>query len=141
MTVPIVLVDDRTLGRSGIKALLDLTPYLRVVGEADDAASTTLDGMRAGAGQTLFRPGATERSLHECADPSAHPPHHHADAPTLCEVEILRLMTGGFNNRKIAEALNNSEGTIKNHVSSILSKLGVRDRVRAVLRCLGLSYV
>src|SRR5205823_2297325 len=130
----------------------------------DDGA--LLDGMRAGArgfllkdisfdllteairrvaaGRTLFRPGLTERvvrGLHETADQPAQPPHHEADALTPREVEILRLMTGGFNNREIAEALHNSEGTIKNHVSSILSKLGVRDRVRAVLRGVSLGYV
>ena len=49
------------------------------------------------------------------------------------EVEVLGLMASGCSNREIAEALHKSEGTIKNHVSSVLSKLGVRDRTRAVL--------
>jgi DNA-binding NarL/FixJ family response regulator len=215
MMLRIVLVDDQTLVRSGIKGLLDLTPDLKVVGEADDAAGaidliarvapdlvlldirmpggsgievlhalgqrqalpptillTTfdddgalLDGMRAGAkgfllkdislehlaeairrvagGATLFRPGLTERVLRGLQAPAtpAQAPRHDADALTAREIEILRLMTGGFNNREIAEALHNSEGTIKNHVSSILSKLGVRDRVRAVLRGVSLGYV
>jgi DNA-binding NarL/FixJ family response regulator len=57
------------------------------------------------------------------------------------EVEILRLMTGGFSNREIASALNVVEGTVKNHVSNILGKLGVRDRVRAVLRAIELGCV
>ena len=46
-------------------------------------------------------------------------------------------MAAGFNNAEIGAALGPTEGTIKNHVSSILSKLDVRDRVRAVLRALG----
>ena len=50
------------------------------------------------------------------------------------EAEIIRLMTGGYSNREIAQALFLSEGTVKNHVSSILSKLGVRDPTRAVLK-------
>jgi DNA-binding NarL/FixJ family response regulator len=50
------------------------------------------------------------------------------------ETEILRLMAGGFSNREIAGALDVAEGTVKNHVSSILTKLDVRDRTRAVLR-------
>jgi hypothetical protein len=50
-------------------------------------------------------------------------------------------MAGGFNNKEIADALGNSEGTVKNHVSNILSKLGVRDRVRAVLRGLDLGIL
>ena len=50
-------------------------------------------------------------------------------------------MAAGFNNGEIATALGPSEGTFKNHVSSILSKLAVRDRVRAVLRGLELGYI
>lgn len=50
------------------------------------------------------------------------------------ELEVLRLLAGGFTNREIGSALNLTEGTIKNHVSVVLSKLGVRDRTRAVLK-------
>lgn len=57
------------------------------------------------------------------------------------EVEILRLMAGGYSNREIAGALAVAEGTIKNHVSSILSKMGVRDRTRAVLKGLELGCI
>ena len=52
------------------------------------------------------------------------------------EREVLRLMAGGYSNKEIARGLDVSEGTAKNHVSSILSKLGVRDRTRAVLKAL-----
>ena len=45
-------------------------------------------------------------------------------------------MTSGINNREIADALNLGEGTVRNHVSSILSKLGVSDRTKAVLYAL-----
>ena len=57
------------------------------------------------------------------------------------ETEILRLMASGIGNREIAEALSLSEGTVKNHVSSIFSKLGVGDRTKAVLRAIGMGLV
>ena len=87
------------------------------------------------AGGTLIQPAVTERILRAaleagCQFPSLDPP----DPLTDREVEILRLMTGGYNNREIADALGVVEGTVKNHISSILSKLGVRDRTRAVLK-------
>jgi DNA-binding NarL/FixJ family response regulator len=52
------------------------------------------------------------------------------------EHEVLRLMAGGYANKEIGDALGVSERTVKNHVSSVLAKLGVRDRTRAVLKAL-----
>lgn len=52
------------------------------------------------------------------------------------EREILRLMASGIGNREIADALSLSEGTVKNHISSIFSKLGVTDRTKAVLHAI-----
>jgi DNA-binding NarL/FixJ family response regulator len=46
------------------------------------------------------------------------------------------MMTNGLSNTQIAEALDLGEGTVRNHVSSILSKLGVGDRTKAVLLAL-----
>ncbi len=51
------------------------------------------------------------------------------------------MMAAGLNNREIAAALGTAEGTVKNQVSSILSKLGVRDRVRAVLKGIDAGYI
>jgi len=50
------------------------------------------------------------------------------------EVEILRLLACGYSNKEISRVVHRSEGTVKNQVSAILAKLGVRDRTRAVLR-------
>ena len=93
-------------------------------------------------GGTVIRPAITERVLrgleHVRRDFDALSP---PDPLTKREVEILRLMAGGYSNREIADALGTAEGTVKNHASSILSKLGVRDRTRAVLKALELGYI
>ena len=49
------------------------------------------------------------------------------------EIEVLRLIARGATNREIAEALVISEGTVKNHISNILSRLGLRDRTQAAI--------
>ena len=101
------------------------------------------DAIRAvAAGGTVIRPAVTERVLrgleHMPRDFDALSP---PDPLTKRELEILRLMAGGYSNREIADALGTAEGTIKNHASSILSKLGVRDRTRAVLKALERGYI
>ena len=63
------------------------------------------------------------------------------DALTRREKDVLRLLANGHSNREIAEQLGTSEGTVKNHCSNISSKLGVRDRTRAVLRALQLGVL
>ena len=50
-------------------------------------------------------------------------------------------MAGGYSNREISRAMHKSEGTIKNQVSSILDKLGVRDRTQAVLKGIKLGLL
>ncbi|MBL8518312.1 MAG: response regulator transcription factor [Betaproteobacteria bacterium] len=212
--IRVVLVDDQTLVRSGIRGLLDLTDDISVVAEAADGAAalaaiedlkpdvvlldirmpgmtgievletlmrggaparaillTTfdddqalLDGMRAGArgfllkdislerltrairdvaaGETVFRPAISERVTQAIAGkPAAFERLTLASRLTSRETEVLSLMAAGMSNREIGDALGASEGTIKNHVSSILSKIGVRDRMRAVLRGLELGYL
>ncbi len=50
------------------------------------------------------------------------------------ELEVLSLVAIGFSNKEIAQKLVISEGTAKNHISSILAKLGARDRLQAVIK-------
>jgi DNA-binding NarL/FixJ family response regulator len=52
-------------------------------------------------------------------------------ALTLRELDVLRLLAAGATNREIAKRLYVSEGTARNHVSHILSRLGLRDRTQA----------
>jgi DNA-binding NarL/FixJ family response regulator len=60
-------------------------------------------------------------------------PSPRADDLTGREVEVLRLIAKGATNREIAEQLVISEGTVKNHISNILSRLGLRDRTQAAI--------
>lgn len=64
--------------------------------------------------------------------PAAMPPPVEIDL-TERELEVLRLIGTGATNREIADRLVVSEGTVKNHVSSILSRLNLRDRTQAAL--------
>jgi DNA-binding NarL/FixJ family response regulator len=84
------------------------------------------------AGGTLIRPQLTERVVRGI-ESGTRPDAVDDAALSARELQVLRLMAGGYSNREIAEALGAAEGTIKNHASSILGKLGVRDRTRAVL--------
>ena len=57
------------------------------------------------------------------------------------ELDILKLIAGGYSNKEIAETVFLAEGTVKNHVSNILSKLNTRDRTRAVLKALSAKLI
>lgn len=63
------------------------------------------------------------------------------EAFSMREIEILRLMAGGYSNREIGRSLFLAEGTVKNYVSEILAKLEVRDRTRAVLKAISLHVI
>jgi len=164
----VVLLDVRMPKMSGIEVLQALNarqhlPATILLTTFDDDEAL-FHGMRAGAkgfllkdiclerlsaairsvarGESLFRPAITERVLHGLQELApAYVAEQLHDPLTQREIEILALMAGGFNNREIADAQGTSEGTVKNQVSSILSKLAVRDRVRAVLRGLQLGII
>jgi len=213
-TIRVMLVDDQTLVRQGVRSLLELAEDIEVVAEAADGVEAmdravesapdvmlldirmprknglqvlkelnetgnlpptiilttfdeddlVLDGIRTGArgyllkdvsleelvgavravaeGQTMVKPAVTERLLAGLGKSRLE--FSSLDRPdplTERETEILRLMAGGYSNKEIANALSVAEGTVKNHVSSILSKLGVRDRTRAVLKAFELGAI
>jgi len=213
-SVRVLLVDDQTLERQGIRSLLDLADRIEVVAEAADGiealaaiqrvrpdvvlldlrmprldgAATlkelsnrefrppvlvlttfdddeaVLDALRSGArgyllkdvsleqlvdavktvagGGSLIAPVVTQRLLAGVTRiNNQFSSLGQPDPLTDRETEILRLMSGGYSNKEIANSLKVAEGTVKNHVSNILSKLGVRDRTRAVLKALELGIV
>jgi DNA-binding NarL/FixJ family response regulator len=89
------------------------------------------------AGRARFQPALTEglvRGFDALGATAVAAPS--PEALTERELEVLRLMAGGYANKEIADALDVAERTVKNHVSSVLAKLGVRDRTRAVLKAL-----
>ena len=105
----------------------------------DVALEVLLQAIRTvAAGGSLLQPALTDRILQ--ARQSAATPQ---DTETLSpkELEVLRLLAAGFSNREIAVAVFKSEGTVKNQVSAILSKLGVRDRTKAVLKAIDLGLL
>jgi DNA-binding NarL/FixJ family response regulator len=163
----VVLLDVRMPGRSGVEVLRELSgegPPATIILTTFDDDEAVQEAIRAGArgfllkdvafegltqairevaaGHTLLRPAVTARARREIEE--LQPDFESRDRPeplTRREVEVLRLIAGGYSNREIAGMLGTSEGTIKNHTSTILSKLGVRDRTRAVLRALERGYI
>ncbi|GAA0855776.1 response regulator transcription factor [Aliiglaciecola litoralis] len=214
--IKVMVVDDQTLVREGIKSLLMLSPELSIVAEAMDGEialqeirkhqpdvvlmdirmpvkngieavrelnasandacppvimlttfddhQMVLEALKVGAkgyllkdvsletlvdaiktvysGQTLIQPCVTERVLQKIQSHSNEFESEHQPEPlTIKEAEILRLMASGCSNREIAQAMFKSEGTVKNQVSTILAKLGVRDRTRAVLKAIDMGII
>ncbi len=83
------------------------------------------------AGDALLAPSITRRLIDEFVGPRESPPG--LDALTPRELEVLRLVARGMSNAEIARQLVVGESTVKTHVARVLTKLGVRDRVQAVV--------
>jgi len=151
----VLLLDIRMPRKNGLDVLRELGESLppTIILTTFEDAEVVIEGIRAGArgfmlkdvsyeqlirairavaaGETVFQPAVTQRLLR------AMPANSEPEEPlTDREREVVRLMAGGYSNKEIARALGTAEGTVKNHVSSILSKLGARDRTRAVLKAL-----
>ncbi|SDN33719.1 two component transcriptional regulator, LuxR family [Streptomyces sp. cf386] len=90
------------------------------------------------AGDSLLAPTVTRRLVADIvrrrrAEAAAEATPQRLDILTAREVETLRMLARGLSNAEIATALFVSEHTVKTHVSNVLSKLGLRDRVQAVI--------
>jgi DNA-binding NarL/FixJ family response regulator len=90
-------------------------------------------------GGTWLKPAVTDNVVRALRD---HRPEEQTDEKlTDRELEVVRLLAGGYSNREIGAALGVAERTVKNHVSSILAKLWVRDRTRAVLKAISMGLI
>jgi DNA-binding NarL/FixJ family response regulator len=102
----------------------------------DAPASRLVTAVRAAAsGEALIEPAITRRLLERFAAPDAGPAALPASLRTLTEreLDVLRLVARGLSNAEIAEELVVAETTVKTHVARVLAKLGLRDRVQAVV--------
>jgi DNA-binding NarL/FixJ family response regulator len=159
----VVLLDIRMPGLDGLSVLRHLArpgqaPHFIVLTTFDDA-DVLLDGCKAGArgfllkdvsleqlasgiravaeGRSILQPSITETLLRNIKErPDSRPDDEFAEPLTERERGVIRLMAGGFSNREIGEMLGLTEGTVKNYVSRVLSKLDARDRTSAVLKAI-----
>jgi len=158
----VILMDIRMPGLDGISAardVLDACPSVRIVILTTfDDDEHVYEALRMGAsgfllksadgdtlvnavrvvasGEALLAPEVTRRVIQHFSATASGPMPGSAEAIgdlSEREVEVLRLMARGFSNTEIASELFVSGATVKTHVSHILTKLGVRDRVQAVV--------
>ena len=159
----VVLMDVRMPGMDGVEATWRLRERwpsaLVIILTTFDDDEYVFEGLRAGArgyllkdvsghdladavrtvaaGGALIEPSVARRVVAEfarMAPPARQPDDGLAEPFSEREREILRLVAQGLTNREIADRLSLAQGTVKNYVTTILQKLGARDRTQAALR-------
>lgn len=108
-------------GASGY--LLKDTPRQKII----EAIRGTVEG------KSFVDPAIAGKLMNQVASNQKQPTSLLSDKLTERELDVLRLIAKGFNNNDVAAQLHLSEGTVRNHVSAILEKLGVSDRTQAAV--------
>lgn len=162
--VDVLLLDLRMPGLDGIGVLKAITRPPTLVLTTFDDDELVVGALKAGAlgyllkdvtleelrhairtlhgGGHLIQPAVTATLVRGLArQPPEFEQPAHTEALTPRELDVLRMVANGHANREIAELLTLAEGTVKNHISSILAKLGTRDRTRATLRAISLGLI
>jgi DNA-binding NarL/FixJ family response regulator len=136
------LVDGGTRARILVLTTFDLDEYVYAAVRAgasgfllkDVQPTELVDAIRViAAGNSLFGPAATQRLVERFARLPETDAAQSVEVLTEREREILRMLAQGNSNAELASKLYVSEATVKTHVSAVLRKLGVRDRVQAVI--------
>jgi DNA-binding NarL/FixJ family response regulator len=115
------VLDAIRAGASGY--LLKDTPRERVI----EAIRGTLQG------KSFVDPSVVGKLMQQVSDRQEQPVSSLNDTLTPRELDVLRCISRGFSNGEIAKQLHLSEGTVRNHVSTILSKLEISDRTQAAI--------
>jgi len=111
----------------------------------DVSAEKLYDAIRSTAqGEYFLLPSITAKVVAEfsrLSRPTASSAEELVDPLSPREIDILQRVATGISNREIADILIISEGTVKNHLSSILRKMGVKDRMQAVIKAKELGII
>jgi DNA-binding NarL/FixJ family response regulator len=108
----------------------------------DTPSAKLVEAIRLAArGESFLEPSVAAKVVSEFARLSPHPVEALAEPLSGRELEVLRLAARGESNKEIAAALVIAEGTVKNHLTSILAKLGVSDRTEAAMKAKELGLI
>ncbi len=101
----------------------------------DTASDKLFEAIRAAArGESFLQPSIAAKVVAEFSRMAAPKPAPLVEPLSDREIEIVKMLAAGASNKEIGTALFITEGTVKNHVTSIFGKLGVRDRTQAALK-------